>query len=162
MRIIENKIKSPKELRDIILRLKKKGRKIGFTNGCFDILHYGHISYLERAKRIASTLIVAVNTDNSVKRIKGKKRPILDLKDRMRIVAALESVDFVTSFNQDTPLDLIKLLKPDVIIKGGDWNKNKVVGKDIVESFGGSVVVLPYVKGKSRTKIIQKIDKDSL
>ena len=161
MRLIKDKIKSPKRLKDITSQLKKKGKKIAFTNGCFDILHYGHISLLERAKKIADILIVAINSNSSVRRIKGKNRPILDLKDRMRAVAGLESVDFVTSFNQDTPLALIKLLKPDFIIKGGDWSRNRVVGKEIVESYGGGVVILPIIKGKSSSKIIEKIDKSS-
>ncbi|KPK43016.1 MAG: glycerol-3-phosphate cytidylyltransferase [Omnitrophica WOR_2 bacterium SM23_29] len=160
MRLIEAKIKSNKELRNIILRFKGKGKKIAFTNGCFDILHYGHVNYLQKAKRLADILVVAINTDSSVKRIKGKDRPVINLKDRISTVAALESVDFVTSFNQDTPLNLIKLLKPDILVKGGDWNKNKIVGKDVVESVGGRVIKLPYVKGHSSSKIIKRIGKD--
>ena len=161
MRLIKDKIKSPKKLKDITSQFKKKGKRIAFTNGCFDILHYGHISLLERAKKIADILVVAINSNSSVKRIKGKKRPIVDLTDRMRTVAGLESVDFVTSFNQDTPLALIKLLKPDFIIKGGDWGRNRVVGKEIVKSYGGRVVILSFIKGKSSSKIIEKIDQSS-
>ena len=157
MRLIKDKIKSPKKLKDITLQLKKKDKKISFTNGCFDILHYGHISLLQRAKKISDILVVAINSDSSVKRIKGKKRPIFGLRDRMQAVAGLESVDFVTFFNQDTPLALIKLLRPDFIIKGGDWSRNKVVGKEIVESYGGRVLILPLIKGKSSSKIIKKI-----
>ena len=159
MRLIKNKIKSPRRLKNIILRLKRQGERIAFTNGCFDILHYGHVNYLQRAKGLTDILVVAINYDSSVKRIKGSKRPIISLKDRMMIVAALESVDFVTSFRQDTPLEIIKLLKPDILVKGGDWNKKKIVGKDIVQSYGGSVIILPYIKGQSSSKIIKRIGK---
>ena len=143
----------------MILKLKRQGKRIALTNGCFDILHYGHVNYLESAKRLTDILIVAINSDNSVKRIKGKKRPVINLKDRMGIVAALECVDFVTSFTQNTPLQIIKLLRPDILIKGGDWNKNNIVGKDIVESYGGCVITLPYIKGQSSSKIIERIGK---
>ncbi len=159
MRLIEAKIKLPKELKNTILRLKRRGERIAFTNGCFDILHYGHINYLERAKRLTDILVVAVNSDSSIKRIKGGPRPVMSLKDRLRIVAALEAVDFVTSFNQDTPLNLIKMLKPDILVKGGDWDKIKIVGKEIVESYGGRVITVPFIKGKSSSKIIEGIVK---
>jgi D-beta-D-heptose 7-phosphate kinase/D-beta-D-heptose 1-phosphate adenosyltransferase len=157
VRLIEAKIKSPEELKKIILRLKRGRRKIAFTNGCFDILHYGHIDYLQNAKRLADLLIVAINSDSSVKRIKGKDRPVVKLKNRMRIVAALEAVDFVTSFSQNTPLNLIKLLKPDILVKGKDWSKDRIVGRDIVESYGGKVIRLPLIKGQSSSKIIKRI-----
>ena len=159
MRLIEDKIKSPEKLKKIILNLKKQGKRVAFTNGCFDILHYGHVDYLENAKKLTDKLVVAINSDSSIKRIKGKNRPIFNLRDRIRIVAALECVDFITSFNQDTPLEIIKLLKPDILIKGGDWNKNKIVGKDVVESYEGRVITVPYIKGKSSSKIIKKIVK---
>ena len=160
MRLIGTKIKSPKELKNIILRLKRQGKTVAFTNGCFDILHYGHINYLERIKGLTDILVVAINSDSSIKRIKGRARPIINLKDRIRIVAALESVDFVTSFSHDTPINLIELLKPDILVKGGDWNKNKIVGKDIVESCGGRVITFPFIKGQSSSKIIKIIGKD--
>lgn len=157
MRIAKNKIKSPQELKKIISRLKKQGKKIAFTNGCFDILHYGHVSYLEKAKRLTDILVIAINSDSSMRRIKGKTRPILNLGDRMGIIAALECVDFITSFNQDTPREIIKLLKPDMLIKGGDWNRNEIVGKNVVESYGGKVKTIPYIKGQSTTKIINRL-----
>ncbi len=160
MRLIKNKIKSPKKLKKIITRLKKRGFKVAFTNGCFDILHYGHVSYLEKAKRLADILIVALNSDGSVKRIKGKARPVMKLRNRMRIIAALECVDFVTSFNQSTPLEVIKLLKPDILIKGGDWSQDSIVGKDIVNSYGGNVATIPYIKGQSSTKFIKIINEN--
>ena len=155
MRVIKDKIKKPVELKTIIQKLQEQGRRVAFTNGCFDILHFGHISYLENAKSITDILVVALNSDSSIKRIKGKSRPILKLKNRMSIIAALESVDFVTYFNQNTPNEIIKLLKPDILVKGGDWNKNSVVGKYVVESYGGRVIILPYIKGESTTKIIK-------
>lgn len=157
MRIAKNKIKSPQELKKIISRLKKQGKKIAFTNGCFNILHYGHVSYLEKAKRLTDILVIAINSDSSMRRIKGKTRPILNLGDRMGIIAALECVDFITSFNQDTPREIIKLLKPDMLIKGGDWNRNEIVGKNVVESYGGKVKTIPYIKGQSTTKIINRL-----
>jgi D-beta-D-heptose 7-phosphate kinase/D-beta-D-heptose 1-phosphate adenosyltransferase len=159
VRIIKNKIKTNKQLRRIILKLKRRGERIAFTNGCFDILHYGHVAYLQKAKGLADILLVAVNSDKSVKRIKGRKRPVINLKDRMRTVAALESVDFVTSFSQDTPFVLIKLLKPDILIKGGDWDSHKIIGRRIVQSYGGRAISLPYIKGKSSSQIIKKIGK---
>ena len=159
MRMIKHKIKTHKELKGIISRLKNKGRKIAFTNGCFDILHSGHVVYLQNAKRLADILVVAINSDSSVERIKGKPRPVMKLRDRMRIVAALESTDFVTFFSQSTPLNLIKLFKPDILVKGGDWQKDKIVGREIVESYGGCVIALPFIKGQSSSRIVRKIGK---
>lgn len=159
MRLIQKKIKSAGALKKLIPGLKKQGKTIAFTNGCFDILHSGHTSYLQEAKKFADILIVAVNSDDSVKRIKGRKRPVIKLRDRMRLVAALESVDFVTNFDQDTPLEIIKSLKPDILFKGRDWNKNKIVGKAMVESYGGRVMTLPYIKGQSSSEIISRIGK---
>ncbi len=159
MRLIQKKIKSPEALKKILSGLKKQGRTIAFTNGCFDILHSGHISYLQEARKFADVLIVAVNSDDSVMRIKGRGRPIMKLKDRMRVIAALESVDYVTYFKQDNPLKIIKLCKPDILFKGNDWNKNKIIGKDFVESYGGRVMTLPYIKGQSSSEIIKRIEK---
>ncbi|MFH1339576.1 MAG: D-glycero-beta-D-manno-heptose 1-phosphate adenylyltransferase [Candidatus Omnitrophota bacterium] len=159
MRLIQKKIKTAGALKKIIPGLKKQGKTIAFTNGCFDILHSGHVSYLQEAKKLADVLIVAVNSDGSVKRIKGRGRPVIKLKDRMWAVAALESVDFVTYFEQDTPLKIIKLLKPDILFKGKDWSKNKIVGKEVVESYGGRIMTLPYIKGQSSSKIINRIEK---
>jgi len=159
VRLIQKKIKTAGALKKIIPGLKKQGKTIAFTNGCFDILHSGHVSYLQEAKKLADVLIVAVNSDGSVKRIKGRGRPVIKLKDRMWAVAALESVDFVTYFEQDTPLKIIKLLKPDILFKGKDWSKNKIVGKEVVKSYGGRIMTLPYIKGQSSSKIINRIEK---
>ena len=157
--MIDNKIKSALSLQRSLIPLKKKGKKIVFTNGCFDILHYGHVKYLQEAKNRGDILVVAVNSDSSVKKLKGRSRPVVGQKNRMRVLAALESVDFVTLFGEDTPLKLIKLLKPDVLVKGGDWDKKDIVGSGLVESWGGKVISLPYVKNQSTTNIIDKIGK---
>ncbi|MFH1888895.1 MAG: D-glycero-beta-D-manno-heptose 1-phosphate adenylyltransferase [Candidatus Omnitrophota bacterium] len=159
LRLLEKKIKNPEELNRIIARLKARGKRVVFTNGCFDLLHYGHIKYLEEARKNGDLLIVGINSDDSVKRIKGKKRPVLNEKDRLRMVAALESVDYVTLFKEDTPLETIKSIKPDVLVKGADWNKSDIVGRDIVLSRGGRVSVIRLAKGHSTSNLIRKIAK---
>ncbi len=133
------------------------GKKIVFTNGCFDILHTGHIRYLAKAKSLGQVLVVAVNSDASVRTIKGEKRPINSVAERMEILAALESVDFVTLFNEPDPYNVISILKPDVLVKGGDWPLEKIIGGDIVVARGGQVVNVPYVEGASTTGIIERI-----
>ena len=153
------KIKPLKELRKIVERLKINGKKIVFTNGCFDLLHYGHVQYLEDAKQKGDVLLVAVNSDHSVKKIKGPGRPIVSQKDRARIIASLESVDYVTVFGHTTPLALITLLKPDVLVKGADWNLKNIVGGAQVLSYGGRVCTIKLAKGRSTTSLIQKIAK---
>lgn len=151
------KIKKIKELKKIVRGIKAKGKKIVFTNGCFDILHYGHVMYLERAKAKGDILIVAVNSDASVKRLKGKGRPIINEMDRARIIAALESVDYVTLFKEDTPFKTIKNLKPDILVKGSDWDKNNIVGANFVKGYGGKVSTVKLAKGRSSTNLIKKI-----
>ena len=153
------KIKGIKDLKNRLSSLKAKGKRIVFTNGCFDLLHYGHISYLEAAKRKGDILVVAVNSDSSVRRIKGKKRPIVNEKYRIRLVAALESVDYAVIFREDTPLEVIKYLKPDVLVKGADWKEEDIVGRDFVEGYGGKVVTVKLAKGFSTTKLLEKIAK---
>jgi len=132
-------------------------KKVVFTNGCFDILHYGHIKYLKSARSRGDILVVGLNSDASVKKLKGDKRPINTQKERAEILAALESVDHVVIFSQDTPYKLIKSLKPDVLVKGGDWKKEKIVGADIVLANGGKCLSLPYVKDRSTTNTIKKL-----
>lgn len=154
------KIKNIAELKKIALRLKSKGKKIVFTNGCFDLLHYGHVKYLGEAKRKGDILVVAVNSDASVKRIKGKKRPLVNQKDRIGVIAALESVDYAVLFNEDTPLKVIKSLRPDVLVKGADWNKDNIVGSDFVLKNGGKVAAVKLAKGRSTTGLIKKIAKN--
>ena len=140
--------------------LKQKGKRIVFTNGCFDILHYGHIKYLQDAKNKGDYLIVAVNSDASVKKIKAQNRPVIGQADRLKTIAALASVDFVVLFNEDNPLKLIKALSPDILIKGADWDKSKIVGADFVESYGGKVLTVNLVKGRSTSALIEKIVRD--
>ena len=156
---LETKIKKPEELKTIISHLKKIGKKIVFTNGCFDLLHYGHVKYLQEAKRKGDILVVAVNSDASVRRIKGSKRPLVNQNDRLKIVAALESVDYAVLFKEDTPVKIIGLLRPDILIKGADWHKNNIVGSNIVLSYGGRVSTIKLVKDRSSTNLIRKIAK---
>ncbi len=155
--MIKNKIVTLTQLRDKVGSLKRSDKKIGFTNGCFDILHPGHIIYLEKAKDICDILIVGINSDSSIKKIKGKNRPIMKEEARLLIVAALESVDYVIKFSQKTPLNLIKSIKPDILIKGGDWREEDIVGSDYIKSIGGKVKILPYIKGYSTTSLIKSI-----
>jgi D-beta-D-heptose 7-phosphate kinase/D-beta-D-heptose 1-phosphate adenosyltransferase len=136
---------------------KASGRKVVFTNGCFDILHHGHIDLIAKAANEGSILIVAVNTDESVKRLKGLDRPINNEQDRALQLASLLCVDAVCLFDEDTPLNLIKLLNPDVLVKGGDYDKSNIVGANEVEANGGKVVVVPFVEGYSTSSVIQKI-----
>lgn len=134
------------------------GKKVVFTNGCFDILHVGHATYLAAAKSLGDVLVVAVNSDDSVARLKGPTRPINTLADRQLLLAALQSVDYVTQFSDDTPLEIITLLKPQVLVKGGDYNEETVVGREVVKQNGGEVVILALVEGKSSSNVIKKLN----
>lgn len=153
----KDKIINFDEIEEIIQKDKELGKKIVFTNGCFDILHKGHITYLYEAKKLGDILIIGLNSDNSIKRIKGEKRPILPEDERAFILSALEMVDYVVIFEEDTPYELIKRVKPDVLVKGGDWDIKNIVGRDIVESYNGKVLNIPYIEGKSTTNIIERI-----
>jgi D-beta-D-heptose 7-phosphate kinase/D-beta-D-heptose 1-phosphate adenosyltransferase len=153
----KRKIKKITELRTIVLSLKRRGKRVVFTNGCFDLIHYGHIRYLETARGFGDCLIVALNSDRSVKKIKDKTRPILPQSDRARILAALACVDFVVIFNEPNPLRLIKEIEPDVLVKGGDWNKKHVIGADFVRSYNGLVKIVPFLKNRSTSSIIKSI-----
>ncbi len=155
--MMKSKIKKTKDLKKILSSIKKKGEKIVFTNGCFDIIHAGHITFLKKAKREGDILVVAVNTDASLRRLKGRGRPVIKLKERMEILASLESVDYVTSFSEDTPFKIVRELKPDVIAKGADWKKRGIVGAGFVKRGGGKVVAITLCKGYSTTSIINKI-----
>ncbi len=152
-----NKILTRDVLQKKLEALRKQGKKIAFTNGCFDILHIGHVRYLREAKKAADVLVLALNSDASVRSIKGEKRPLVNEKERAEVLAALEFIDFVTIFPELTPLELIKYLKPDVLIKGGDWPEDKVVGREEIKQWGGRVAIIPEVKGKSTTNIVEKI-----
>ena len=138
-------------------RQEHRDQCIVFTNGCFDILHAGHVSYLKQAAALGDVLIVGLNSDDSVRRLKGYDRPVNNVNDRAAVLGALECVDYITVFDEDTPYDLINVIKPDVLVKGGDYKPENVVGKDIVEACGGRVEILPFVDGKSTTSIIKKI-----
>lgn len=156
---MRGKIGELHELKAIVAKVKKEGKKVVLTNGCFDLLHRGHIHLLREAKRQGDLLVVALNSDSSVKMIKGTGRPILAESERAELIAALEMVDYVTAFDEPDPLNVIKELKPDVLVKGGDWPKNEIVGADIVEEHGGKVAVIPYLKGYSTTQIIERMCK---
>jgi rfaE bifunctional protein nucleotidyltransferase chain/domain len=139
--------------------LRASGEKLVFTNGCFDLLHPGHVRYLARARALGDRLVVAVNTDASVAKLKGRGRPLVPLDERMEVLAALEVVDYVLSFEEETPARVIREIVPDVLVKGGDWPKEKIVGRDTVESVGGKVLSLPFAPGYSTTNIIDRIVK---
>jgi D-beta-D-heptose 7-phosphate kinase/D-beta-D-heptose 1-phosphate adenosyltransferase len=147
--------------RDALVRVvqqhRQQGRRMVFTNGCFDLLHVGHMRYLQQARSFGDLLIVALNDDASVLRLKGEQRPLIPQAERASVLAALACVDYVTVFSEDTPLELIRLLRPDVLVKGGDYVPETVVGRDEVESYGGSVAIVPYVEGVSTTHIIDSV-----
>jgi D-glycero-beta-D-manno-heptose 1-phosphate adenylyltransferase len=145
------------ELKKLRARWKRAGKKVVFTNGCFDLVHLGHISYLQKAKALGDYLVVGLNTDRSVRKIKGEKRPILPEKERAQILAAFWFVDFVVLFGEDTPLRLIRELVPDVLIKGADWSVDKIVGADVVLAHGGKVKTITLTRGKSTTNVIEEI-----
>jgi D-beta-D-heptose 7-phosphate kinase/D-beta-D-heptose 1-phosphate adenosyltransferase len=146
-------------MKAIVGRLRSRGQKVVFTNGCFDILHVGHIRYLRKAKKQGDVLIIGLNTDRSVKQIKGEERPVVPERERAEVLAALEFVDYVVLFDQPDPLPLIAALKPHVLVKGADWAKSQIIGREIVEKNGGRVVRVPLVAGASSTGVIEKIIK---
>lgn len=154
-----DKIYSREKLKAEIDRLRRERKKVVFTNGCFDILHVGHTRYLREAKKQGDILILGLNSDESVRALKGEKRPLVPEKERADIVASLESVDYVTIFDELTPLELIEYLKPDILVKGGDWKEDEVVGRESVGKWGGKVIIIPEIKGSSTTNIIEKIKK---
>ena len=154
-----NKIYSREKLKDKIDGLREKGKKIVFTNGCFDILHVGHTRYLKEAKKQGDILVLGLNSDESVRSLKGEKRPLTPENERADVIASLESVDYVTIFHELTPFELIEYLKPNVLVKGGDWEEKDVVGRKSVETWGGKVVIIPEIKGASTTNIIEKVKK---
>ena len=137
-------------------RLQSAGRKVVFTNGCFDILHSGHIDLLTQARALGDVLVVAINTDQSVSRMKGPSRPIIPEDERAELLNGLNVVDFVCSFDEDTPLQAILKIQPDVLVKGADWTAN-IVGQREVESWGGKVVALPLIKGRSTSGIVERV-----
>jgi D-beta-D-heptose 7-phosphate kinase/D-beta-D-heptose 1-phosphate adenosyltransferase len=157
MRAIMSKITPRNELKATVDRLKREGKKVVFTNGCFDILHAGHTRYLREARKLGDALILALNSDTSVRSIKGPMRPIVPEAERAEVVASLDSVDYVTVFDELTPLELIEFLRPDVIVKGGDWAEKDIVGAETVRKWGGRVAIMPEIEGASTTNIIDKV-----
>jgi D-beta-D-heptose 7-phosphate kinase/D-beta-D-heptose 1-phosphate adenosyltransferase len=135
------------------------GKKAVFTNGCFDILHVGHIRYLREARLLGDALVVGINTDASVRRLKGPSRPLVNQRERAEVLSALAAVDHVVFFGEDTPLTLIRAIRPYFLVKGGDWEKTAIVGWDFVESYGGKVRSLKFVEGRSTTRLAEKIRK---
>lgn len=158
-----NKILSRTDLKERVTALKGEGKRIVFTNGCFDILHIGHVKYLEQAKGLGDILILALNSDASVRSLKGPPRPIIPQDERAYILASLEVVDYVTIFEEDTPLALIEYVEPDILVKGGDWSRDTVVGGASVEKRGGRIVIIPQISepatdlSASTTGVIERI-----
>jgi len=155
--LIEDKAKTWEAAAKSVISWQQQVQKVVFTNGCFDILHYGHIHYLAAARNLGDKLVVGLNSEASVKRLKGEHRPINDQLTRTYLLASLQCVDAVVIFEQDTPLQLIQLLTPDILVKGGDWKVEDIVGSDWVLEHGGTVQSLPYIKGYSTTNIEEKI-----
>jgi rfaE bifunctional protein nucleotidyltransferase chain/domain len=141
-----------------IRQQQAQGHRVVFTNGCFDLLHPGHVAYLEQARSLGEALIVGVNTDASARRLdKGQERPLTPESDRARVLAALACIDRLVLFDEDTPLELITLLKPDVLVKGGDYQLSEIVGREVVQARGGQVLTLPFVPGYSTTALLQRL-----
>lgn len=145
------------EISEIRKQLKQQNKKVVFTNGCFDLIHSGHVDYLVKARETGDVLILGLNSDSSIKRIKGDKRPILKEEERAFILSNLRAVDYVILFEEDTPFELIKFIVPDILIKGADWSIENIVGRDIVERNGGEVRTIAFVNNQSTSKIIQFI-----
>ena len=154
---MDEKIIKREALKEKVQALKRAGKSIVFTNGCFDFLHVGHVRYLKEAKAQGDVLVVGLNSDGSVRKIKGPRRPVVPEDERAEILASLACVDFVTLFDEPDPAMLIRLLMPDVLVKGADWATEAIVGRDIVESAGGRVVRIPLTEGVSTSGMIEKI-----
>lgn len=153
----ENKIVAREKIPGLVKELQKQNKKVVFTNGCFDILHSGHVVLLEKARSEGDVLVLGINTDDSVRRLKGAPRPINDQIERARVLAGLEAVSYVTFFDEDTPAQIIKEILPDVLVKGGDYALDEIVGRKTIQDNGGRVVTIPLVKGRSTSNIIKKI-----
>ncbi len=154
---MDKKFKKLTDLVEIRNQLKHQDKKVVFTNGCFDLLHSGHIHLFREARKKGDVFIVAVNDDYSIRKIKGASRPIFPLKERIEILAAIEDIDYLTSFSEEIPQKIIARLQPDVLVKGGDWKPEEVVGKREVEDAGGKVEIIPYLEGRSSSDIVKRI-----
>ena len=155
--VTASRVKSLEAGRDYAAAVRADGRRVVFTNGVFDILHPGHVRYLQQARALGDVLIIGLNADASVRRNKGPQRPINDEQERAEILAALECVDCVVIFSEDTPAEIIKAIQPDILVKGADWAEDAIVGRDTVEARGGQVIRVPVEQGFSTTEIIRKI-----
>src|SRR5256714_6591232 len=154
---MSGKILSIAELREERSRLRKQGKRLVFTNGCFDILHVGHVRYLQSARELGDALLVAINSDRSVRELKGAGRPVMNEQERAELLAALSAVDYVTVFDDISPRSLIAELLPDVLVKGGDYKLNEIHGREEVERAGGRVISLPFIEGASTSSVIERI-----
>jgi rfaE bifunctional protein nucleotidyltransferase chain/domain len=152
-----NVITNIDKIDEFVAEIKKQGKTIAFSNGCFDVLHRGHVAYLEKAKQYADILVLGLNSDSSVRRLKGQNRPYVNQDDRAFVLSRLEAVDIVCLFDDDTPLELLKKVEPNFLIKGGDYNLDQIVGRELVESRGGQVLTIPFIEGNSSTSIIDQI-----
>ena len=152
-----NKILSLLKIVKAVHKAKKAGKKIVFTNGCFDILHVGHTRYLKAAKKLGDVLVLGVNSDASVRRLKGKERPIVNQKERTELLSEFPFIDYVVIFGEDTPLKTIKAVMPDYLVKGGDWPVEKIVGNDVVRSAGGKVKSIPLIHGRSTSRLVKSM-----
>jgi rfaE bifunctional protein nucleotidyltransferase chain/domain len=157
LKVIQGKILDKDTLAKLVANYRLKNQKIVFTNGCFDLLHQGHVTYLAQAASLGNRLILGLNSDSSVQKLKGIHRPIQDEKSRMLIMASMHVVSAVIIFNEDTPIDLISIVQPDFLVKGGDWEPSKIVGAELVKSYGGQVISIPFIDGYSTTAIESKI-----
>ena len=157
LQVIQSKIIDNDALAKLIANYRLKNQRIVFTNGCFDLLHQGHVTYLAQAASLGNRLIVGLNSDSSVQKLKGAHRPIQDEKSRALIMASLHVVSAVIVFSEDTPLNLIQQIQPDFLVKGGDWEPSKIVGADMVQSYGGQVIGIAFIDGYSTTSIEEKI-----
>ncbi len=142
-------------LKNIVDELKVQNLKIVFTNGCFDIVHKGHVEYLNNAKRFGDVLIVGINSDKSIKKIKGEKRPIIPLESRIYVLNNLKSIDFVVPFDEETPINLIKIIKPDIHVKGGDYKEEDLPESKVIKEYGGEIKIIPLIEGFSTTNVIE-------
>ncbi|HUO56907.1 MAG TPA: D-glycero-beta-D-manno-heptose 1-phosphate adenylyltransferase [bacterium] len=147
----------PSKLAPVLRNLQSQGKKAVFTNGVFDLLHLGHVTYLQEARKQGDLLVVGLNSDASVRRIKGPLKPLLPLAERAEMLLALECVDYTTFFEEENPYNIIKILRPDILVKGGDWAVDKIIGGDLVQSWGGKVMNIPVVEGRSTTNLIQMV-----
>lgn len=145
----------PAKLEPVLKNLQKQGQKVVFTNGVFDLLHLGHVTYLQQSRQQGDLLVVGLNSDASVRRIKGPLKPLLPVQERAEMLLALSCVDYATFFEEDNPYHIIQILRPDVLIKGGDWALDKIIGGDLVQSWGGKVMNIPVVEGRSTTNLIE-------